>query len=268
MKKYEMTTDFKEMNCGTKVYRIRALKNIEKHDVIAGQLGGFIEKESNLSQSVSDTSWVDDEAVVMGQTELVGSVLVKHNAVVEGDSKLFGHLIVNEKSHLVDTYLIGENNQITENSRLFDVQLKGDSIHISGNANLYNIRTEDTILGLRIADDVFVEGSDPLVLGGVNIHLLDNVTIEEGATIVGQRITLMNHASLLGQPTLKGIDIRLEDGASLIGDVRLGNDCKIKDTVEVRENEESFDPVLIGLRLEGDLALHVGEIYDIMQNRK
>ena len=268
MKKYELTKDVRTMNDGTKVYRIRALRDIEEHDVIWGQMGGFVEKEFNLSQAVSDTSWVDDEAVVMGQTELVGSVLVQHNSVVEGDSKLYGHVIVTGKSHLVDTNLIGEEIQITENSRLFDVQLKGDRIHISGNANLYNVRTDDTILGLRITDDVFVEGSDPLVLGGVNIHLLDNVTIEEGATIVGQRITLMNHASLLGQPTLKGIDIRLEDGASLIGDVRLGNDCKIKDTVEVRENEISFDPVLIGLRLEGDLALHVGEIYNIMKNSK
>lgn len=268
MKKYEMTTDFKKMACGTKVYRIRALKNIEKHDVVAGQFGGFIEEEYNLSQAVSDTSWVDDEAVVMGHTELEGSVLIQHNAVVEGDSKLFGHVIVTGKSNLVDTFLIGEEIQITENSRLSDVQLKGDRIHISGNANLYNIRTEDTISDLKIADNVFVEGSDPLVLGGVNVQLLDNVTIEEGATIVGQRIALTNHASLLGQPTLKGIDIRLEDAASLIGDVRLGNDCKIKDTVEVRENEFSFDPVLTGLRLEGDLALHVGEIYDIMKNSK
>lgn len=48
--------------CGKKLYRIQALKDFK--GVKSGDIGGYIEKESNLSQY--DNAWVSDDAQVSG----------------------------------------------------------------------------------------------------------------------------------------------------------------------------------------------------------
>jgi hypothetical protein len=64
MKKFELTTD-SIIFCGIKLFRIRAL--IEFSDVKAGEVGGYIEKEKNLSQ-LGD-AWVSGDAGVSGDAD-------------------------------------------------------------------------------------------------------------------------------------------------------------------------------------------------------
>lgn len=63
MKKYELTTECKEF-LERKLYRIKALTSFS--DVKEGDLGGWIEKEENLSQEgnawVYGDAWVCDNA--------------------------------------------------------------------------------------------------------------------------------------------------------------------------------------------------------------
>lgn len=59
MKKYELTDATKVIN-GVTLHRIRALIDIPVHGVKAGDLGGWIEAERNLSQK--GAAWVADEA--------------------------------------------------------------------------------------------------------------------------------------------------------------------------------------------------------------
>ena len=61
MKKFELTTDSIKRN-GVTLYRIKALIDFE--DVKAGDLGGYVEKEENLSQS--GNAWVYGNACVSG----------------------------------------------------------------------------------------------------------------------------------------------------------------------------------------------------------
>ena len=56
MKKFELTNEFITNMFGTKLFRIRAL--VEFGDVEAGELGGYVEKESNLGHD--DNAWVYD----------------------------------------------------------------------------------------------------------------------------------------------------------------------------------------------------------------
>ena len=67
MKKFELTTDTKTI-LGKKLFRIKAL--ISFSDVIAGELGGYVEKEENLSQS--GNAWVYGNARVYGDAEVCG----------------------------------------------------------------------------------------------------------------------------------------------------------------------------------------------------
>ena len=61
-KKYELTDEFIEHWSGKKLYRIKALVSFGV--VVAGQLGGFVESEKNLDQSLSGNAWVSGDARV------------------------------------------------------------------------------------------------------------------------------------------------------------------------------------------------------------
>ena len=65
-KKYELTNETKEF-LGRTLHRIRALKDFG--NVKIGDLGGWIEKEENLSHD--DLCWVHDSALV-GDNARVG----------------------------------------------------------------------------------------------------------------------------------------------------------------------------------------------------
>lgn len=64
MKKYELTTDTK-MVLGRKLFRIKAL--VSFGNVKIGDLGGYIEKEENLSQE--GNAWVSGNAEVSGNAD-------------------------------------------------------------------------------------------------------------------------------------------------------------------------------------------------------
>ena len=66
MKKFELTTDSIKRN-GVTLYRIKSLIDFE--DVKAGDLGGYVEKEENLSQS--GNAWVYGDARVSGDADYI-----------------------------------------------------------------------------------------------------------------------------------------------------------------------------------------------------
>ena len=75
MKKFKLTSEFIVDISGVKLFRIKAL--IEFGNVKAGDLGGYIEKEENLSHM--GNAWVSGNARVSGDARVSG------NAQVSGD---------------------------------------------------------------------------------------------------------------------------------------------------------------------------------------
>lgn len=69
MKKYELTTETKINAFGKKLFRIKAL--VSFGPVSAGEKGGWVEKEENLSQS--GNAWVRDNAEVSGNAVVSGN---------------------------------------------------------------------------------------------------------------------------------------------------------------------------------------------------
>ena len=88
MKKFELTAEFVTNVFGKKLFRIKALVafgNVEK-----GELGGFIEKEDNLSHG--GNAWVSGNAQVSGNAWVSGNAQVSGNAdyaVVAGFGRYF-----------------------------------------------------------------------------------------------------------------------------------------------------------------------------------
>ena len=78
MKKYELTNETKTLAGGTVLHRIRALRDIPRFGVKAGELGGFVEEENNLSQD--GKAWVFDNAEVSGNAKVYGNAEVYGNS--------------------------------------------------------------------------------------------------------------------------------------------------------------------------------------------
>ncbi len=91
MKKYELTNECITFT-GRKLYRIKAL--VDFGDVNAGDLGGFVEKEDNLSHDgnawVSGDACVYDNARVYDNACVCGNAWVYGNACVCGDACVYG----------------------------------------------------------------------------------------------------------------------------------------------------------------------------------
>lgn len=101
MKKFELTTDSIDVN-GVKLFRIKSL--VDFGNVKAGTIGGYVEKEENLSQygnawvygnaRVFDDARVFGNALVYGNARVYGNALLCGNAWMCGDAQVYGNALI------------------------------------------------------------------------------------------------------------------------------------------------------------------------------
>lgn len=106
MKKYEFTGETKEIRLlfrTATLHRIRA--TVAFGIVEVGDLGGWIEKEENLSH--------EGKAWVWGNAEVCGDAKVWGNAKVCGDAEVWGNAEVFSASHVLVIGAIGSRNDFT-----------------------------------------------------------------------------------------------------------------------------------------------------------
>lgn len=125
MKKFELTTDTK-MFLGRKLFRIKAL--ISFGNVKAGDVGGYIEKEENLSQS--GDAWVYGNAKVYGNAEVYGDAKVYGNAKVYGDAEVSGNAKVSGNAEVYGDAEVYGNAWVSG-----DAWVSGNA-KVSGNAEV------------------------------------------------------------------------------------------------------------------------------------
>lgn len=105
MKKYELTSEYVEFD-GRKLYRIKALKSFYLCGltVKAGALGGYIEKEENLSQEgnaeIGGNAKVKDEAEVYGDAEVCDNAEIRDNAEILGDAQIQGVVNISQDARI------------------------------------------------------------------------------------------------------------------------------------------------------------------------
>ena len=119
-KKFELTTDTK-IHFGRKLFRIKAL--ISFGNVNAGDLGGYVESEKNLSQS--GDAWVYGDAEVCGDAWVYGNARVCGDAWVYGNARVYGDAWVYGNARVYgDAWVYG------------DAEVYGDA-WVYGNARVY-----------------------------------------------------------------------------------------------------------------------------------
>ncbi|MCZ2159199.1 hypothetical protein NPX99_08070 [Bartonella sp. 220] len=125
-KEYELTNEMDFMT-GLTLYRIRALKDFG--DVKKGDLGGFIEKESNLSHK--GNCWVYDKARVFQNAKVSGNAKVKSYFVdVCGNAKIYDNASVSGHAHISDDAVICDDAQIGGNAKI------SGAAHIGGHSQV------------------------------------------------------------------------------------------------------------------------------------
>lgn len=139
-KKYEMLDDFK-VHMGKKLYRIVALKDIERYGVKAGDLGGWIEKEENLSQSgdcwVGGNAMVYDDAQVFSDAWIYDDAVICECALVHGEAYVYDNAVINGKAHVLDKAHVYDNAVIRDCAIVSGNVWVFDRTVICGNAEVY-----------------------------------------------------------------------------------------------------------------------------------
>ena len=114
MKKFELTNEFIANRFGTKLFRIRAL--VEFGDVEAGELGGYVEKESNLGHD--DNAWVYGDAQVSGDALVYGNAWVYGDAQVYGNARVYGNAQVSGNARVYGNAWVYGDAQVYGNARV------------------------------------------------------------------------------------------------------------------------------------------------------
>lgn len=133
-KKYELVKDDFVMVNGNKLYRIKALVDIEPW-VAAGQLGGYIEKEENLSHE--GTCWVFDNAMVYDKAVIKEDAQVSLNAQVYGQAIMSGQSMATDHAKVYDFAEVRGNALIHYRAEVYGYSLVEDNAAVGGNSKVY-----------------------------------------------------------------------------------------------------------------------------------
>lgn len=192
-KKYKLRTDLVKIHNLTALYRIEAVKDFS--NVKKGDLGGWVEKEYNLSQE--GNCWVFDEACVYGNAKVYGDANVYHEAEVWGNSKVLDNAEVHGESKVYGNVEIGGNSEVCCESEILDyAKVYGDA-KVYDNAKIYgNARIDGHALVCDIAE----------VWGDSNVY--DYATICGNAKVLGNaevhgRVIVDSNTKIMGDAELK-----------------------------------------------------------------
>ncbi len=138
-KKYELTDNVINHN-GRILHRIRALRYFS--DVKAGDLGGYIQTEDNLSHEgdawvyndakVYDYAQVNNNARIFYMAEVCGNAEVYNNAVVSGYAKISGCAVVYDNAEVCNSAKVYDNARVS-----CDASVSSDAI-VYGRAKIYD----------------------------------------------------------------------------------------------------------------------------------
>ena len=112
MKKYEFTGETKRVELWNRTATLHRIKaTVEFGFVKVGELGGWIEKEENLSHE--GKAWVCGDAEVCDDAKVWGNAEVCDDAKVWGNAKVCGDAEVFLASHVLVMGSVGSRNDFT-----------------------------------------------------------------------------------------------------------------------------------------------------------
>ena len=182
-KKYKYTGETKVVG-RVKLHQIVSLRDFG--DVKKGDIGGWIEKYSNLSHE--GDCWVYDNAMVFGNAKIIDNARVGGNAKVGDNALVFDDALVGGNTWVYDNARVGDNAFVGGNALVSDnARVKGNAM-VSGNACVYNnarVGDDAMVYGIaRVYGDARVYGvariyGDTLVYGNARVYGDANICLKK-----------------------------------------------------------------------------------------
>ena len=206
-KKYELTTESIVVGDHT-LHQIRAIRDFG--NIEAGDLGGYIEKEDNLSHD--GDCWIRGAVKVYDNARVYGNAYVEDNTSISGNAQVYGSAIVQHAAHIYD------NARVYGNAVVSGASVYGHS-RIYGHANVRGGRIygHSRIYGHATVGGVYSNGDGPYIYG--YSHIYDNAYVHGDSQIYGR-------ASIHGQAVVHD---------SIIKDSDITGSCKTS-TGEIRRS--------------------------------
>ena len=101
-KKYEITDIAHPVY--PELHRIRALRQV-REDVPAGELGGFVQSEANLSQD-KDEAWLYDDSISRHEASVCGGAQLHDQAVAQDLALVTGSAVMYDKAAVCDNAIV------------------------------------------------------------------------------------------------------------------------------------------------------------------
>lgn len=200
--------------------RVRALRDIPKYGVKAGDIGGFVDSESCLSQE--GDSWVAENGVValgsvVSEDAFVGgNAVVCNRSVVKGTARVVGNALV-EMSEVSGTAVVegfaevgystvGEGAHVADNAAVVSNSVLGGSCRVLQRAYVADstIKGETEVSGVANVADSTVGGKSVLTY---RAHVKDGSSLED---------VFLDYDAVVSNSTLKG-------GVEVSGNVNIVN---------------------------------------------
>ena len=163
-KKKYVLTDITKIVDGKTLYRIKAVKDF--NDVRAGDLGGYIQHEFNLSQRGNcwlynescayDYSQVKDDAIMRDYSMICEQAVLRDKAYMNCHSKASGMALISDDSYLTDYAHITDFSQLHNNCNL------GTRVTMFGKSSLQGsiaVRGDVTLAGATLTGDFYLRGN-------------------------------------------------------------------------------------------------------------
>jgi carbonic anhydrase/acetyltransferase-like protein (isoleucine patch superfamily) len=192
------------------LYRIKAEKDFG--NVKKGDLGGFIEKEANLSHT--GKAWVYDNAQVFDNAQVLDNACIYNNACIQNSARVFGEASVYDNATISDRARVYDNAQVRNKAKIYN------SARVSGEARIY--------------DNVDIFGHSN-VFGNAVIY--DNARIYDRAAIYGNA-HIYDRADVYG-------DTHISDNARIYGNAHVYGDTNIYGNAYIFESANVFGNAIV-----------------------
>ena len=204
------------------LYRIRALKDFG--DVKAGDLGGYIEKEENLSQE--GNCWVSDEARVYDNAKVSGNARVYNDAKVFGNAQIYDNAGVFDDAEVYGNAKVYGKTEVSESAEVF-----GET-EIFGKAQIYN--GAKVYKNAKIYDDAKVRGNAQ-IYGYAQVY--GNAKVYEQAQVYGES-EVYDNAIIYNKA-------QVGDNAKVFGKAQVYGNAKVFEYTEISDDTKIIDNTII-----------------------
>jgi carbonic anhydrase/acetyltransferase-like protein (isoleucine patch superfamily) len=209
-KKYELVKDQTIIIQDKTLYRIRALRSFS--NVKEGEIGGYVQSESNLSHAgccwiyddakVYDNAKVYNKARICGRSEIYDEAEIYHTALILGSVKVF-------HSARISSYAI-----IQDNVQVFGYSCVFDYAKISGNVKIFD--------HAQIYDSTLVSG---------NSQIYGSAIIYENA-IISNNAVILDRAQVYGNAIVKDKAV-VRKNAQVFGNAKVYDNAIVGDTNQI-----------------------------------